>query len=76
MKIVALHNKSGEILAAVHLTPNYTGPRPVAGKGTQIVELEVPQSHASIGLFEICKNLRVDSKNNKLVEHKKSDKAR
>ena len=72
MKIIALHNKRGQILAAVHLTPNYKGPRPVASKDTSVAELDVPQQHAAIGLVEICKRLQVDIKSNKLTERRTS----
>jgi len=71
MKLIALHDKTGKILAAARpATDNYKGPVPVAGKGTTLVQLEIPQEHAKLDLVSICTRLRVDARTSKLVEHK------
>jgi hypothetical protein len=67
MKIAALHDSKGRILAAVHLTPNYNGPVPVRAKGAKYIELSVPEEHAKSGLAHVCQNFRVHPKTRQLV---------
>jgi hypothetical protein len=72
MRLHLVHNKAGNILAAVHLkTENDGGPRPVAGKGEHELVLEVPPEHRGMSFLEICKNLRVDPKTKKLIVPRK-----
>jgi hypothetical protein len=70
MKLIALHDESGKILAAARFTDDYKGPVPAAGEGTSVVEVDVPQAHAKLDLAAICTRLRVDTRTSKLVEHK------
>jgi hypothetical protein len=74
MKLIALHDKTGKILAAARLTDDYKGPVPVAGKGHTLVKLEIPQEHTKLDLVSICTKLRVDARTAKLVEHKAKSK--
>ncbi len=70
MKLIALHDDSGTILAAASLTDDYKGPIPVAGNGTRVVEVAVPQEHSRLDLAAICTQLRVDIRTRQLVERK------
>jgi len=70
MKLVALHDKRGKIVAAARVTDDHKGPLPVAGKGHTLVKLEIPQEHAKLDLVSMCTKLRVDARTSKLVEHK------
>jgi hypothetical protein len=75
MKLIALHDKSGKILAAVRHTADYKGPVPVAGKGTTLAKLEIPEAHYKLNLAELCTKLRVDTRSSKLVEAKAKAKS-
>ncbi len=70
MKLIALHDDVGKIVAAARLTDNYKGPVPVAGKGTSVVKVDVPEAHAKLDIATICTRLRIDTRTYKLVEHK------
>lgn len=74
MKLVALHDKSGKILAAARISYSYRGPVPVAGKNTRVAIVDVPQAHCSLDLAAICAQLRVDPRTSALVEHKPKSK--
>ena len=74
MKIAALHDSKGRILAAVHLTPNYKGPVPVAGKGSKYMEVDVPDHHAKAGLLAVCQNFKINTKTREIVALKAGGK--
>ena len=74
MKLIALHDKSGKILAAVRDMGDYKGPVPVAGKGTTVTEIEVPKAHTKLDLRDLCTRFRVHTRTCQLVE--KSPKAK
>jgi hypothetical protein len=70
MKIMALHNSKGRILAAVVIDGQYNGPIPVASANTAVGTFEVPASFSRLPLDEIAKNLRVDARLGRLVDAK------
>jgi hypothetical protein len=70
MKLIALHNESGKIVAAVRVSYDYQGPVPVAGEKTRVVTVDVPQGHEKLDLATICTRFRVDPQTSELVEHK------
>ena len=72
MKITALYNGRGAILAAVAVDDAYRGPVPVASRGTKVGVFDVPESVGKRRLDEICTSLRVDVRSQRLVEAKRA----
>lgn len=70
MRIMALHNSDGRILAAVVIDGQYNGPVPVATADTALGTFDVPPSFLKLPLDEIAKNLRVDAASQRLVDAK------
>jgi hypothetical protein len=68
MKLIALHDEEGRILAAVQYSDGHDGPVPVAAEGTTVTELDIPDEHAHLGLGTICRRFRVHPKRKQLVE--------
>jgi hypothetical protein len=66
MKIIAVYDSDGRILAAV-MDDGYGGPRPVPAEGTQVGTFNVSAEVHSLGLEEICTRFRIDSKSQDLV---------
>ena len=55
MKLYAVHNESGEILAAVPVTStDVVWPTPIAPEGAHSAEIEVPEHLAEMDLYELC----------------------
>ncbi len=72
MKLHVLYDRTGRILAAVHLDPAPDGEgvgelRPIPRKGQMSADFEVPGECADLNFVEACRALRVDTKNRKLV---------
>ena len=72
MKLHVLYDRTGRILAAVHLDPASDAKgggvlRPVPHKGQMSADFEVPDEHAHLDFAEACRALRVDTKNRELV---------
>jgi hypothetical protein len=67
MKITALYDGDGHILAAVVDNGEYDIPRPVAGEGQKSGTFEVPQSAETLSLEQICTTFRVDPTSNRLT---------
>ncbi len=69
MKLLALYDGSGRILAAVDLVDGYAGPVPVASAADHRTDtFDVPDEHRSKNLAEICTTLRVaDGPDKRLV---------
>jgi hypothetical protein len=72
MRLHILYDRTGRILAAVHLDPasDVEGVgelRPVPRKGQMSADFEVPAEHAHLDFVEACRALRVDTKNRKLI---------
>ncbi len=69
MKIVALYNVEGHILAAVVDDDNHKGPklRPVASHGTTLGTFEVPETAVKLPLGEVCANYKIDVGGKRLV---------
>ena len=71
MKITALYDADGLILAAVESTGRYDHPVPVASEGTEVGTFEVPTEPTEEGaesrLEEICLSHRVDVGSQRLV---------
>ena len=71
MKLHALYNQAGEILAAVPL--DHPGseqhgiplPRPMPQKGQLAAELTVPPEFAHLPLYELCTQLSVDTRSDR-----------
>jgi len=78
MKITALYNAGGAILAAVAIDDSYDGPVvvPVASRGTKVGVFDVPESVSKLRLDEICTSLRVDVRSQRLVDAKRSTASR
>lgn len=70
MKITALYNANGVILAAVEHTGRYDHPVPVASEGNKVGTFDVPPSAAKSRLDEICTSFRVDVGSQRLVDAK------
>lgn len=70
MKLYALYDSKGTILAAVEVVDGYGGPVPVATEPDHRTDtLEIPEVHRSKAFDEICKTLRVEGDEQKrLVE--------
>ena len=68
MKIYAIFDDAGEILAAVPKDPPHPSDRyipppiPVAQAGQKAAELEVPKEFAHLSFHEVCTKMRVDTK--------------
>lgn len=70
MKITALYDGDGRILAGIVDDGKYDGPRPVADKTTHIATFEVPLESAKLSLEQICLTHRVDHGAKKLLRGK------
>jgi hypothetical protein len=69
MKIVALYNAEGRILAAVVDDDHHKGPklRPVASHGNALGAFEVPEPARKHSLSEICASHKIDVGGKRLV---------
>lgn len=80
MKITALYNARGAILAAASVDDAYRGqgrgPVPVASRGAKVGVFDVPESLSKRPLDEICTSLKVDVRSKRLVEAKGSKAGR
>jgi hypothetical protein len=74
MKLIALYNPDGVILAAVEDTGRYNAPTPVpvASGANKVGTFDVPELAARLRLDEICKSHRVDIGAKRLIESKSS----
>jgi hypothetical protein len=62
MRITALYDRDGLILAAAKVDDDYAGPVPVATEeGTEVGTFEVPEVRSDQQLDEICRALRVSA---------------
>jgi hypothetical protein len=82
MKLHILYDRTGRILAAVHLDPaerpygEAVGElRPVPRKGQMAGDFEVPSEYAERGFVEACGALCIDPKARKLIPIKDRSKA-
>ena len=81
MKITALYNSRGAILAAAPVVDDTyrgpgRGPVPVASRGAKVGVFDVPESLSKRPLDEICTSLKVDVRSKRLVEGKGSKPGR
>lgn len=60
MRITALYDAHGRILAAAEVDDEHGGPVPVPTEGTEVDTFEVPENAARLRLDEICISHRVD----------------
>lgn len=60
MKITAVFDNEGTILAAVMENEEYDGPKPEPAEGMHSGTFDVPASADVLGLEEICSTFRVD----------------
>ncbi|MFH8614534.1 hypothetical protein ACH4E8_05565 [Streptomyces sp. NPDC017979] len=68
MRLTALYDADGKILAAVEDTGRYDHPVPVATEaGTAVGTFDVPEAASESSLYEICTMLRVDAGAARLV---------
>ena len=72
MKLTALYDPEGVILAAVEDTGEYNRPVPVAEGANKVSTFEVPAAAAKLRLDEICLSHRVDVAKQQLVASKSS----
>jgi hypothetical protein len=75
IKMMALHDENGTILAAVQVTEGYYGPVPVVVAGTRLVTLDVLYTPATPDFATICTRMRVDTRTSTLVERGDPTKA-
>jgi hypothetical protein len=70
MKLFALYDGDGNIVAAVEAGEDYGGPRPTATEpGHRTDTFEVPDKHRGKALDEVCRALRVSGETDqKLVD--------
>ena len=68
MKITAVYDKDGRIVAAVADDGRYDGPRPVPSNGMRAGSFEVPSDLHARSLDEICTSMRVDAAANRLAK--------
>jgi hypothetical protein len=68
MKLIAVYDKDGRIVAGVLDSGDYKGPMPVAGPGTHHGAFEVPTESHSSGLEVLCREMRVDHNAKRLVK--------
>ena len=62
MKITALYDSEGIILAGVVDDGRYDLPRPKPQDGQQVGTFDVPPTFAALALDEICTTFRVDTR--------------
>jgi hypothetical protein len=68
MRLCALYDRSGQILAAVRLdrdpeSSRYVeGPRPLPQKGQKVAEIDVPEEFRLLSFRDACLSLKVDVK--------------
>lgn len=75
MKITALYDENGVILAAAEHTGRYNHPVPVASKaGTKVGTFDVPAEVAHSRLDEICLSHQVDVGAQRLIRAKVQSK--
>jgi hypothetical protein len=74
MKITALYDQKGRILAATVVRDDMNGPVPVATKGSKLGTFEVPLALRDLELHELCFGHRIDARGNRLVEVKQRSK--
>jgi hypothetical protein len=67
MKIQALYDGAGTIIAAVEIYDGYAGPVPVSADGAEMAHFDVPETLAGSTLEEICRTVRVDPASRALV---------
>ncbi|MET0305389.1 MAG: hypothetical protein ABW196_04065 [Solirubrobacterales bacterium] len=60
MRIAALYDAHGRILAAAEVDDEHGGPMPVPSEGTEVDTFDVPENGARLRLDEICTGYRVD----------------
>ena len=74
MKITALYNSRGAILAAAPVDDTYSAPRrgpvPVASRGAKVGVFDVPETLIKRPLDEICTSLKVDVRSQRLIDAK------
>jgi len=75
MKITALYNSRGAILAAAPVDDAYSGPGrrgpvPVAARGAKVGVFDVPESLTKRPLDEVCRSLKVDVRSRRLIDAK------
>jgi hypothetical protein len=68
MRITALYDPNGVILAAVAVDDAYDGPVPVASEGTEVGTFDVPTSVGELPLDELCVRHRIDTESRQLTD--------
>jgi len=62
MKITAVYNRAGKILAAAVVSDERGGPIPVASKGVKSGVFEVPEALRDLELHTLCSSHRIDTR--------------
>lgn len=68
MKITAVYDDSGRILAGIIDDGKYDGPRPVADQRTHEGSFELPAAASKLSLEEICTTFKVDVRSRNLIK--------
>ena len=72
MKITAVYNRAGKIVAAAVVSDERGGPIPVASKGVKSGVFEVPEALRDLELHTLCSSHRIDTRKRGLVTMKQS----
>jgi hypothetical protein len=68
MRLCALYDRTGQILAAVRLDDELKadglvkGPRPLPQRGQKVAEIDVPEEFRHLSFRDACLSLKVDIK--------------
>lgn len=68
MKLEAVFDAKGTIVAAILFEGDESRPRPVPSKGQSVGVFDVPERCAKIPLRELCMSMRIDRKGGQLVD--------
>ena len=68
MRILAVYDSTGRILAAAEIDADYAGPVPVAGDGHETGEFDVPESARDLDFAAVCTRMRVNPEQRRLFD--------
>jgi hypothetical protein len=70
MKLTAVYDGNGRILAGILDDGRYDGPRPVPDDNSHVGTFDIPTEAAKVSLEEICTTFKVDHGAKKLLRSK------
>jgi len=74
MKLEAVFDADGVILAAIAYEPRDTHPRPrpMAAEGMSVADFDIPEEHADTPLDVLCSRMRIDARSGRLTDLSKA----